>query len=270
MSMSTVPSLGSATLIDDDVDVSGYSLLNPGECTTTGNITLADVLNVYPRDGEGNLLHNEASQKDIRGLLGRGSFSTIGKFIKVIEKLDMLSKAPILSEDIPSIPKQLMESIWERAYQHARAQYASRGEINANKLLIATEKVAVLNKRTDQLLTELDNANETIESLKSSCENHDLKMAELNEAHNQSIINLNTQIETLQKQIEGIKLQHAKEMADAENVMKMERLRWDATREAMLADKERMENKMVEMRALFDKFNPQPVTEQTVDTNKKK
>lgn len=276
----SIPALSSTILIDDDVDISGYSLSNPGELTTTGNIGLADVLKFYPKDSEGNLLHGEASQKEIRRLIGlasdsdeykekgRGSYSTIGKFIKIIEKLDALSRAPILNNDIPSVPKSLIDNIWATAYQHARAEYAARGEVNASKLIIASEKIAVLNKRTNELLTELDNSNEIIESLKAACDIHDSKIADINNAHNSAVAQLNEEINNLNNQITEMKLKHSKEILDAENTLNIERLRWDAAKEAMLADKERIENKMVEMRTLFDKFNPQSLVEKKVDTKK--
>ena len=83
-----------------------------------GNITVEDV-----KQALGDKDPNQTNAGTLRAILGRGSNQTIQKYLEKI-RAELMPAPLVATGEAPSVPKELMQSLWSAAWQGAQAQTA--------------------------------------------------------------------------------------------------------------------------------------------------
>lgn len=241
----------------EEFDLSSYSLLKPGELSDPAdrNITFADVLALIPRDEGGDLQLDAVgvSTNDIRKALGRGSYSTIGKFLRIIRELDRLAKEPQAANEPPSPPKDLVLAIWREAYSAARLENAERMAKTASDLLAAREANKELNEEISAAYGELDAKESVIAALNDDLSKTSEQLGAALQAKSDSEQTHQLEIERLNAKIAEIEASHHVVVKDMNAKFEHERLEWRAARTHLESAQQRLEDRIIELRA-FEKY----------------
>jgi len=133
---------------------------NTTAATPRGRITLDDVKAALEQLGGDPFSTNAAK---IREVLGRGSLATIQRHLETIRQEVIAERMPPETGEVPPMPKDLMQNVWEAAWQAASSSLLERCQRLADEkerlgteLAAAVEDRATLVAETERLEAALD------------------------------------------------------------------------------------------------------------------
>jgi hypothetical protein len=117
-----------------------------------GNVTIEDVrLALNDKDP------NQVNAGTIRAVLGRGSLSTIQKHINTIRS-EQAPQPLQATGEAPTVPKELVQSLWSAAWQGAQAQTAGALASALHKLELTELQLVTVNADCDAAQSAADTA----------------------------------------------------------------------------------------------------------------
>lgn len=116
------------------------------------NITIDDV-----RQALGDKDPNQTNAGTLRAILGRGSNQTIQKHLEKI-RAELMPAPLVATGEAPSVPKELMQSLWSAAWQGAQAQTAGALASALHKLELTELQLVTANADCDAAQSAADTA----------------------------------------------------------------------------------------------------------------